>query len=73
VGGSEHVISYCAEEHGGRGVYLNIIEKDYRHIFPFGVSQHQSTDLHSTVPPKRSLSEADYESCLVRKIRYNVD
>jgi hypothetical protein len=29
VGGSEHVISYCAEEHGGRGVYLNTIEKDY--------------------------------------------
>jgi hypothetical protein len=23
VGGSERVISYCAEEHGGRGVYLN--------------------------------------------------
>jgi hypothetical protein len=23
VGGSEHVISYCAEEYGGRGVYLN--------------------------------------------------
>jgi hypothetical protein len=30
VGGSEHVISYCAEEHGSRGVYLNKIEKDYR-------------------------------------------
>jgi hypothetical protein len=29
VGGSEHVISYYAEEHGGRGVYLNKIEKDY--------------------------------------------
>jgi hypothetical protein len=23
VGGSERVISYCAEEHSGRGVYLN--------------------------------------------------
>jgi hypothetical protein len=32
VGGSEHVISYCAEEHGGRGVYLNTIEKDYNKI-----------------------------------------
>jgi hypothetical protein len=29
VGGSEHVISYCAEDHGGRGIYLNKIEKDY--------------------------------------------
>jgi hypothetical protein len=29
VRGSKHVISYCAE-HGGRGVYLNKIEKDYR-------------------------------------------
>jgi hypothetical protein len=30
VGGSEHVISYCAEEHGGRGVYLNKGGIEYR-------------------------------------------
>jgi hypothetical protein len=31
VGGRERVISYCAEEHGGRGVYLNKggIENNY--------------------------------------------
>jgi hypothetical protein len=34
VGGSEHVISYCAVEHGGRGVYLNKggIEYNYVHL-----------------------------------------
>jgi hypothetical protein len=32
VGGSERVISYCAEEHGGRGVYLNKGGIEYRSI-----------------------------------------
>jgi hypothetical protein len=31
VGGSEGVISYCAEEHGGRGVYLNKSGIEYSH------------------------------------------
>jgi hypothetical protein len=32
VGGSERVISYCAEEHGGREVYLNKIGIEYREL-----------------------------------------
>jgi hypothetical protein len=30
VGGSERMITYCNEVHGGRGVYLNRIGKKYR-------------------------------------------
>jgi hypothetical protein len=35
VGGSERIISYCAEEHGGRGVYLNKSGIEYNTQTPF--------------------------------------
>jgi hypothetical protein len=34
VGGSERVIIYCAEEHGGRGVYLNKGGIEYSRLLP---------------------------------------
>jgi hypothetical protein len=48
VGGSERVISYCAEEHGGRGVYLNKggIEYSCRSCYLFSLMSDMFADVY---------------------------
>jgi hypothetical protein len=52
VGGSERVISYCAEEHGGRGVYLNKGGIEYSE---FGKSHGQAVIFLVSQPKVSSL------------------